>query len=885
MKKLFLAFTIILGIFMTGCVEKKVDPVTPPVDVVTNEKPVISGASDFVIAFGQTVDFTDGVTANDEEDGDLTSSITIDTGNFDSAVPGSYDIAYRVEDSEGLTATATITVQVNEEDGPTAEDMIAEDITYYNEHQFFSDDQLNLFLRGGVNQSVISWDLDSESIAKNGLIIRPKRGEEAITLNYTGTFTIGDVTVEEDFTIIINPFDDVVLATSKDVPFTNLTTEYNVEDGMLTLYFEENGSVPYVDVQSFFDLLDGFIDSEMNITFTEEDDTETIFYQYYDEDEDETYDLEVIIDATNDNITTNDMGFYWAYVYSTETNYGRHIEYVEHADETYVEGENVVFDLNAYRMDIVQNENGIFLPYYLVNQLFAGSSYYNVYYNYDGLYGIYSIPDTDSDEFIQMHSSSMNDTYLPADLVLHNYDMLAFDFDYFYGLQEYYSIDTYYDLLSNKQDDLLSVRATTIDDGLFNFLYKVIDEPHTSFGYPSYYSPEFDKGPSISKLADFGTRTNNWYGNLYDIDDAIGAKWGLASGTSWNAYSGFRPNYWFLDDAKTSVVITLDEFNTADIVESDTYDVTEVNDVLEVSDSSLIVPSITEGTKFFFYNSSTDANKILEVIAKGASASFVDDYKASLVELGYTLVQESSDEESKDNGYYALTLGEITYMAQVNYDAEYGVLYISFADETPETYGADWLVIADVMETVKGDSAVYMEIVMDKLSEVAPDLENAMLDITWNTGGNVGALYRIIGFITDQPYRVSSMSMDSGSTSTSYVQIVGQPYNADLDWALLTSGVTFSAANAMATMFSENDLGPIYGMTSGGGTASITPVLLPNGTAFTMSSNNLEALRLGAGTEEDPYVYVNNELGIVPDVVLSIADIYDAETLLAAFGE
>ena len=144
----------------------------------------------------------------------------------------------------------------------------------------------------------------------------------------------------------------------------------------------------------------------------------------------------------------------------------------------------------------------------------------------------------------------------------------------------------------------------------------------------------------------------------------------------------------------------------------------------------------------------------------------------------------------------------------------------------------------------------------------------------------MGALYRVVGFVTDQPFRVSSIDKDTNGNSSSYVVINGVPTYPQLNWSLLTSKVTFSAANSLATIFKENNLGPVIGVKSGGGAASITPILLPNGTAFTMSSNNVSAYRTGAGTEADPYVYHHNEFGIDPDHILLTADLYDAEKIL-----
>ena len=84
----------------------------------------------------------------------------------------------------------------------------------------------------------------------------------------------------------------------------------------------------------------------------------------------------------------------------------------------------------------------------------------------------------------------------------------------------------------------------------------------------------------------------------------------------------------------------------------------------------------------------------------------------------------------------------------------------------------------------------------------------------------------------------------------------------------------------MTKIFKENDLGPTIGVQTGGGACSITPILLPNGTAFTTSSNSISAIRTGSGTELDPYVYSDVEFGVVPDYVIDLTDIYSNTVLL-----
>lgn len=221
-------------------------------------------------------------------------------------------------------------------------------------------------------------------------------------------------------------------------------------------------------------------------------------------------------------------------------------------------------------------------------------------------------------------------------------------------------------------------------------------------------------------------------------------------------------------------------------------------------------------------------------------------------------------------------------MIQLEYNETYDLFYLGIINDVPTNYEDEWSLIKDSDGLVNRDSAVYMEETLENLFEASPQTKHIVLDITWNTGGNVGALYRVLGFITQNPFRVSRLDGSTGSKSTSYVQIENTPFYDNISWSLLTSKVSFSAANSLATIFKYNDLGSVIGMQTGGGASSITPILLPIGTAFSMSSNSVSAYRTGDGTEESPYVYFDNELGIVPDVMLDIKDIYNNQAIMDA---
>lgn len=93
-------------------------PVTPEPEV--NNAPVISGATNKTIEFGETFSALEGVTATDAEDGNITSSIKV-IGSVNTQVAGTYTLTYTVTDSGNLTTTVVRVITVNAEIVPEPE--------------------------------------------------------------------------------------------------------------------------------------------------------------------------------------------------------------------------------------------------------------------------------------------------------------------------------------------------------------------------------------------------------------------------------------------------------------------------------------------------------------------------------------------------------------------------------------------------------------------------------------------------------------------------------------------------------------------------------------------------------------------------------------------
>jgi ABC-type oligopeptide transport system substrate-binding subunit len=122
LKKLFLLLTAFALVFGLSACKEEEDPTCTDTqelvdgvceDIVVNVDPTISGVEDVSLFIGNAFDQLEGVSATDEEDGNLTSSITV-SGSVDLTVPGSYTLTYNVTDTDGSTTTVTRTVVVAE---------------------------------------------------------------------------------------------------------------------------------------------------------------------------------------------------------------------------------------------------------------------------------------------------------------------------------------------------------------------------------------------------------------------------------------------------------------------------------------------------------------------------------------------------------------------------------------------------------------------------------------------------------------------------------------------------------------------------------------------------------------------------------------------------
>ena len=408
----------------------------------------------------------------------------------------------------------------------------------------FSQDFSTQFFWTSSNTAVISND---------GYVNRPPLGEDEATVVLTvrGQEYGGAYTTSRDFTFVVQPNGEVTIAEKRNLDFIGTSEEYVVEDvDDFPLYYTEGGEVPFVDIESFFDLMEGAIEPELvEFTMMEDDQMKISYtYTYYDDilEEDVTESYWAMLDFTENTLTVNNFDFFSGYIASTESNYGEGLNYV---DADYVDGEEVTIPLGAYNIDLTMYDDEgtmvYLMPLHVANIIFMSDIYYQAYYNGDVIYGVdtFALSDGDQEIIDRIHTTSYNDLDMPKDVHLATYNALALVMDYFYGLKDERNYDTFYEKISASMKVILAGTDNQVYNKVFDLMYGM-DDLHTSHVFYGYYDARTTSGISID---DLGPNTVAFYEGKWAVEDLFTAKFG-----------GFEdddiPEYSLIDDGKVAVI-------------------------------------------------------------------------------------------------------------------------------------------------------------------------------------------------------------------------------------------------------------------------------------------------------------------------------------------
>ena len=175
------------------------------------------------------------------------------------------------------------------------------------------------------------------------------------------------------------------------------------------------------------------------------------------------------------------------------------------------------------------------------------------------------------------------------------------------------------------------------------------------------------------------------------------------------------------------------------------------------------------------------------------------------------------------------------------------------------------------------DSYEYMKWALANAKK--SNYKNIVLDLSTNGGGNIAALLKVLGFMTNEDIPYANYDSLFKCRTTAKIKIDANDDNSFIDddaydnynWYILSGYNTFSAANscvAMAKSFGVN----IIGQKSGGGMCSVLPLVLADSTTIEISSNNLQVVLF-----DDKYEFI--EGGIEPDLYIDYDKFYDIQYL------
>ncbi|RMA77551.1 peptidase S41-like protein [Metamycoplasma subdolum] len=288
------------------------------------------------------------------------------------------------------------------------------------------------------------------------------------------------------------------------------------------------------------------------------------------------------------------------------------------------------------------------------------------------------------------------------------------------------------------------------------------------------------------------------------------------------------------------------------------------NDELEDNLLSQEPAKYSKGYFDFIYNKLNDRHSWIQM------RSFFDGKDAKISEFN-SIIQNSPVRKEAKTSRDILSAGRTSTEYLTFYKDMARITFDGFENATNhelETSTTPWLI--DTYELLKK--------AMEEIQEKGSSVKNIVIDLSQNGGGYVSAMIKALGFLTNDNIAIREFEkLGNVSAWTKYKlnrskSLTYDP--SDYNWTILTSNLTFSAANEFVSVFNDMELGLIVGKKSGGGACSIVPVILPDGTTISFSSNN-------QGVNKN-WEIIENGIDVHKEIPLE--DFYDDEKLWQAIN-
>ena len=262
----------------------------------------------------------------------------------------------------------------------------------------------------------------------------------------------------------------------------------------MNLYFTEGGDIPYVSVeewQEFFTMFMEIGDYDIKLKLEKDGDKLTLIRTFG-----EGFDIPMTFDFSKNTISVMDYNFFFI-----ERKEGTMIR-LHSADEGYVKigddnnelaGDEIVFDLAAYDIKMIREEDKYYVPFQTVIDIFMGEIPYTAVYNGEAVFfttgeNFYD-DNNELTEFGKLYYS-VEPKQRSEELAKFSYNELRLVLDYFYGLKDVHGIKNFERVFNNNgYDQLLSgVEPKNADGALYKAIHYIINDQHSRYLSASHYS-------------------------------------------------------------------------------------------------------------------------------------------------------------------------------------------------------------------------------------------------------------------------------------------------------------------------------------------------------------------------------------------------------------
>ncbi len=846
--------------------------------------PTLDGIEDKTIGLDTELpSFLSGVTANDNLDGDITSAIVVTHSTIDTSVLGTYIITYTIKDAALNTTIETVTLNVVDMTPPVIEGTRNLSFKVFTEPNFLWS-QITIF-------DNIDGDLLSEIVFDDSEVDMSVLG--AYDLTYSVTDAAGNTT---SITVTVNVKDytkpDFVLneiiyyldgdATPNYLDYIQVIDNYDGDISDQVIFDDSsvdlNSSGVYTIIMTVVDTSGNSMSAELELVVP----TETSVNNVLDDIAEYTpqttpIDENLVLPSVGTNGSTivwnslndlhmtdagkilppgiGELGEFVTLVATyTFDNYAKTIEYeliVAPKEEATIDSKET-YDYIALGEEYVSSDGTL-----------------DAYYEPNG-----NVPYVDISDLLEVSKGAVDFDLLEfsytAPILTVTYDVEYEDDD---GIMQTDTYTAYFDFEENTVtsassdffNGYMESTSSSFGDGL-TFIGSEGLDPHEivfDLGYYGFDMVVYDDSGEDKFLIPFNILELLLFGDTYyDV--------------YFNHESFFGTEHWQLSNSSdaSSLTARTSTFNSATMprdlkMAAYNYMAFTMDYYYGIKDFLGIETYYTELEPYIndmIYSNDVDFYRALFEFVYGLDDPHSSHSSTGYYEntsYGYSL--SLADLGDRVAGYY-----QKSWSVQDSYEEKYGtsipspyllpdgktaIIYISgFAIETPDEFKA-------------------------ALDLLPPEIENVIVDVANNGGGNSGAAWRVFGYMTEETFSIHFQNPLDGSAITYNYESEYDAY--DYNWFVLTSPVTFSAANMFANIAQELGI-PLIGQNSSGGASSIQLIQPFGGSALIISSNSVISGRT-FNEETGEYEYYSLEYGV--EVDYEIIDFLNDEDLIAAIND